>query len=251
MKRIFLTALLQIVLFASLLSAQDSSPQCPSVNKVPDINCDGSVIVTIVGDSLVSGIGDEKNDNKGGYVLRASKKLKDVTFNSLGVPGIRTLELLDEIEKAFTPESGFLESDIVVLDAGRNDRWLFGEPAATYRNLKRVATKTKDAFKQAGKSAPVVITAVLMLPNRGSQGPWVKDLNAIILRSSSDKNPADLRFDLVSKRLLNEDQLHPTSKGYDQLAKTLVTYLTKNLPRKLKGTTSQKKKKSRRSMRRQ
>jgi lysophospholipase L1-like esterase len=69
-----------------------------------------------------------------------------------------------------------------------------------------------------------------MLPNRGSQGPWVKSLNDLLVGSDSLTAPADLRFDKVSKRLLLPDQLHPSPRGYSALSKTLVQYLQKVLP---------------------
>ena len=233
--KFFITFITALILFNSA-QAQD----CPSAHKVPDINCDGRVMVTVIGDSLVAGIGDTKNDNKGGYVLRASAKLKKIEFNSVGVPGLRTLELLKLLKQVFSAKSELAKSDIVILDIGRNDRWLFGEPLATYRNLKRASAQIKKAGKKSQGKPPLVVTAVLMLPNRGSQGPWVKELNSIILKNSTKKDPGDLRFDLVSKRLLNSDQVHPTSQGYEQLSKTLVHYLSKTLPKKISKKKNKK-----------
>jgi hypothetical protein len=43
--------------------------------------------------------------------------------------------------------------------------------------------------------------------------------------------PANLRFDLVSKRLYNADQLHPTALGYEAVTDVFVYYLTKVVPR--------------------
>jgi hypothetical protein len=53
----------------------------------------------------------------------------------------------------------------------------------------------------------------------------MKELDALILKSHSAEAPADLRFDLVSKRLLSADQIHPTSKGYQALADVFVKYI--------------------------
>jgi len=81
----------------------------------------------------------------------------------------------------------------------------------------------------------MVVIATIMLPNRGSQAPWVKEFNGIIIRNNKRTDPTDLRFDLVSKRLLSADQLHPTSQGYEALAKTFVNYLLKKLPGKMRA----------------
>lgn len=219
----------------SFLGTTSESWACPGKHGIPDWNCDGKVVVSVFGDSLAFGFGDTVNGNKGGYVLRAQKKLSDVTFHNLGVQGLRTKEFLALLKGIFDqdkkPEqlSALLESDIVILDLGRNDRWLFGKPIDTYRNLKKGVTKIKDEIKQVTGASPIVVMAVIMLPNRGSQGPWVKELDAIILGKTTKEDPSDLRFDLVSKRLLSTDQIHPTSKGYTALAQTFIKYLTDKL----------------------
>lgn len=206
---------------------------CPAVNGIPDFNCDGDVVIVIMGDSLAYGFGDTRNGNRGGYALRLQRALPAVEVLNFGEQGLHTGQLLLELGRVFRGNGssqvrdGLLRADIVILDVGRNDRWDFGPPAATYRNLKRAASIIKEEVKAAGQLTPYIITAVLMLPNRGSQGPWVADLNKLIRRGSNAANPADLRFDLVSKRLLSSDQIHPTPAGYDALFKTLVSYLKK------------------------
>lgn len=223
-----------LLISAAVFLSNSAAFACPTVDGIPDYNCDGEVIISILGDSLVKGFGDTKNNNVGGYVLRAQKKLPNVEILNLGELGLRTFELFDLIDEKFVADSRVIKSDYVILDLGRNDRWLFGTPAATYRNLKRASAQIKKAVTDiTPDTPPLVITAVIMLPNRGSQGPWVKELDAIILRGSTDKAPNDLRFDLVSKRLLSTDQIHPTPKGYDALSTTFVKYLKKVLPKKV------------------
>ena len=221
-----------------LLSASVASA-CPTVGKLADFNCDGQARVVVVGDSLGFGFGDTKNGNRGGYVLRATRKLPGILITNLSVAGLRTRELLRNLDATFRQPDGseekeaLREADVVVLDVGRNDRWLFGTPLAAYRNLKKAAALIRRKTARDGGSA-LVVQSVLMLPNRGAQGPWVKELNALILKGNTLASPADLRFDLVSKRLLSSDQIHPTSKGYDALSKVFVTYLTKSILAKVK-----------------
>lgn len=222
----------------SLLIPQLASA-CPAKNGIPDYNCDGKVLVTFLGDSLVYGIGDSKNKNKGGYVQRVAAKLPDVNVFGYGVPGQRTKELLnllrDVFDKGKNPEllENILNADVIVLDIGRNDRWLFGQPSEAYRNIKRATTKIRASVEAIQGVSPLVIKAVIMLPNRGSQGPWVKELNSLIFKSNSEAYPADIRFDLVSKRLLSSDQIHPTSKGYDAITKSFLTYVKTKLSKKM------------------
>ena len=210
---------------------------CPLISDIPDFNCDGKIVVTVLGDSLVYGFGDTRNGNQGGYVLRAQKKLKDITIHNLGIQGLKTGGLSAIVVAAFKGKKKFkdfktdlLESDYVVLDLGRNDRWDFGEPSATQKRLKEIRASIRKQVAKADGTPPLVITAVLMLPNRGSQGPWVKVLDKLILDSDTTSAPADLRFDLVSKRLLSDDQIHPTPKGYDALSRQFTRYLTQILP---------------------
>lgn len=216
--------LLPLILGSSALA-------CPTVGRLADFNCDGKAVVVVIGDSLVYGVGDTKNNNQGGYVLRAQERLPLVDFVNQGVAGLRTLPMITRIRKAFDKgaesplASKLLEADLVVLDVGRNDRWLFGLPEATLRNIKRARQMITTKVAEQGATAPLVVTSVLMYPNRGSQGPWVKELDELILQSGTDEYPADLRFDQVSKRLLSPDNVHPTSKGYAALAEVFIKYL--------------------------
>jgi lysophospholipase L1-like esterase len=165
-------------------------------------------------------------------VLRAQARLPQATIQNFGVQGLKTRELITRLDRAFkgTGEATLLEAllsaDLVVLDLGRNDRWLFGLPSATFRNLERARSIITNRVVSRGGVAPMVVLAVLMYPNRGSQGPWVKELNTFIFDSNeAPEKPADLRFDLVSKRLLSSDQIHPTPKGYKAIADVFVKYL--------------------------
>lgn len=208
---------------------------CPKLNSIPDFNCDSKIQITFLGDSLVSGVGDAENKNKGGYVLRVGKALPFATVVNLGKSGLRTQPLLSTVAKKLALKvndpykDSILASDIVVIDIGRNDAWLFGKPLDSYRNIKKTADLIRSKSIEMQGYAPIVVTAVLMLPNRGSQAPWVKELNAIILKNSTLAAPSDLRFDKVSKKLLNIDQIHPTAAGYKALAKSFKSYLLKKL----------------------
>lgn len=161
--------------------------------------------------------------------------LPNITFRNWSKAGEEAGILLRSLNREFRKEilhareQDLIQSTYVVLDIGRNDRWRFGLPSGTYRNLKKIYSLINtQAMARIGRK-PLVITAVLMLPNRGSQGPWVKELDKLILSNSTDTAPADLRFDLVSKRLLSFDQIHPTAQGYAALAKTFVFYLQRRL----------------------
>ena len=228
--------LIPLLLSSSVALAQDCSTQAYGI---PDLNCDGEIQIVVMGDSLVFGFGDTKNKNKGGYITRARKAMPNVLIQNLGFQGLNTEGLLSIIKAAFDDDTSLkvkaalISADVIVLDLGRNDRWLFGEPVTAVKNLVDAGKSIQAEVKKITKIAPLVVNAVIMLPNRGAQGPWVKDFNALVQKTNTALRPADLRFDLVSKRLLGKDQIHPTSKGYDALASTFVKYLKKKLPTRL------------------
>jgi lysophospholipase L1-like esterase len=206
----------------------------PFSYKLLDLNGDCEVVGVVVGDSFSGGVGDTPDD--GGFVLRAARSLPRIELIRMGFPGLETLDLLEKIEKelksnSVTPFKRALErADFVVLDLGRNDRWNFGEPEESARNMWRIQKALRKKIFQLNGVPPVIITSILMLPNRGSQGPWVAKFNQIVASHNSSRFPADLRFDLVSKRLIGSDQLHPSPEGHAALAVTLANYLRKTLP---------------------
>lgn len=214
---------------------------CPDIAGIPDFNCDQSLQIAVIGDSLVFGVGDASHHNRGGYVLRTQNKLKQVIFQNLGVAGLRTAELEKLLVDTFDKNKKkswklvLQSADIIILDLGRNDRWLFGTPNNTFKALKSISDRIRKNVKKLTGIEPMVVIATNMLPNRGSQGPWVKELDNLINNYNAKVKIPSLRFDLVSKRLLSSDQIHPTSKGYDALSKTLLSYLRSPLPKRMKA----------------
>ena len=226
------------------LTAPALAAACPLIGGQVDYNCDGIIQVAVIGDSLVYGVGDTKNSNKGGYVLRAQRAMPNARFLNRGTPGLSARDLVGDLDDILRDASTnelrdeIYSSDIVVLDLGRNDRWFRGPALATYRNIRRLVSMISSRSKTSAGYSPYIITAVLMLPNRGDQGPWVKELNKIILSKTTAGRPSDLRFDLVSKRLLSADQIHPTPKGYDALAKVFTKYLKQVAARRMRQLQS-------------
>lgn len=228
--------LISVLSFSTTALAQDCST---SVYGIKDINCDGEIQIVVMGDSLPYGIGDTKYKNKGGYITRARKKLPKIVIQNLGIQGQTTTGLLSLLKEAFNTKSNpnvksaLANADIVFLDLGRNDRWFFGPESVAVKNILLADKLIQSEVKKISGVSPLVVNAIIMLPNRGSQGPWVKEFNRLLQKTNTTSRPADLRFDLVSKRLLSGDQIHPTSAGYDSLASTFVNYIKRNLPSKV------------------
>ena len=227
---LLLLSLLGLLGFPSTLTA------CPNVAGIPDLNCDGEAKVVVLGDSLVYGIGDTTNGNKGGYVLRTSRAFPSTTFLNHGLGGRRVSRTITDIELAFagTGDSklagDLVEADVVFFDFGRNDWWERKPAIATWRNLKRARELIQTNVKNTTGHAPLVVTAQMALANRTGQGTWVVELNTLLAQKSTPAAPADLRFNTLSKKLLG-DQVHPLPKGYQVLTKIFSQYLTTTLPK--------------------
>jgi lysophospholipase L1-like esterase len=204
------------------------------VGGLPDINCNGSAQVVVMGDSVVYGTGDVRNNGKGGYVLRIAKKFPGASFENRGTPGEEARHVIGVVQDAFTGggdatlASSLTQADIVILDIGRNDWWRFLPAKATWRNLKRLRELIQSHVLDVTGHRPLVITSQIMGANRTGQGTWVAELNQYIASTNKVGAPADLKFSSVSKRLLI-DRVHPSSLGYDAIAKILYNYLTSTL----------------------
>jgi len=228
-----------------VVSTIDCALACEGKYGIRDYNCDKLVQVTVIGDSLVYGFGDTV---KGGYVARLRNKLPEITISGIGIRGLITPGLVSFLNKNLKPEARsnskniLMRSDIIIIDAGRNDRWSFGPAKDAFNNLKKAASIIRKEVKAQTGLEPYVVIAVMMYPNRGAQGPWMKDLNSFISKSDSINTPANVRFDTVSKRLLGPDRLHPTPQGYSRLSSVLESYLrnsTLSRMRQLRPDTDQ------------
>jgi len=220
----------------ALMGLTAPAAACPKVGGLPDLNCDGAAKVLILGDSLVYGIGDTANGNKGGYVLRASRAFPSATFLNHGIGGRRVSRTITDIEVAFAGAGDsnlavdLAEADVIFFDFGRNDWWERKPAIATWRNLKRARELIQSNVTRITGHTPLVITAQMALANRTGQGTWIVELNTLLAQKSTSSAPADLRFNALSKKLLG-DQVHPVSKGYTVLAKIFSNYLSSTLPK--------------------
>lgn len=240
MKRIFVWWSVVFIFFPFILFPAIAAA-CPKIKGFIDYNCDGEIKLVFVGDSIVTGVGDTENGNKGGYVLRIKKRFKFAKVIGVGFPGTESDRLLQKFTEAYVNGddqddivSRIAEADFVLFDVGRNDFWRFNPASFTVRNIRRLVDLVQKKAGRSVNSPPYTGTAILMFTNRGSQNPWLTELQDLLRKANSKKFHAEVPFDQASKRLLGFDQLHPTSAGYDELAGILETYLKKDLQKKLK-----------------
>ena len=100
----------------------------------------------------------------------------------------------------------------------------------SYKALQLAGNKIRKGVRRLTGFEPLVVTSVMMIPGRTYLAPFVKKLNAIILQGNSPDRPSDLRFDRVGADSLSKDKLHPSSKGYEALAKVAEKYVLNALP---------------------
>jgi lysophospholipase L1-like esterase len=204
---------------------------CPKVANLIDYNCDGKIKIAITGDSIVRGIGDEVNDNEGGYVLRLQDYFPEITIENIGVPGYTSLKLYKAFRKRLLDEEDNITkrktfgADIFIVDIGRNDYWQKESPRKTVQYIQKlIRFITREDRKKSG-STPLFFVATLIPTARKFQEPFVVTLNKLLLESSSIKFPVTPIFNRLSTKLLSDDGLHPNSAGYDKIAKVVAKFI--------------------------
>jgi lysophospholipase L1-like esterase len=185
----------------------------------------------LVGDSFVFGTGDERNENRGGYVLRLARTFSSSEVNNFGYPGITTAKLLSYYKQLFAKEPRNSEikelgtSDIVIIDVGRNDYFNRNSSTLTATTIKRLTTVLSTELMKKYGTAPLFISTVLPLTRREIDLGFIEQVNTVLLKLRGRELPAFLRFDKLSPLLLGADGLHPTSAGYDVLANIAIQHV--------------------------
>lgn len=195
----------------------------PTINNLLTVNCDNQLNLVVTGDSIVRGVGDTRNGNRGGYVARLREIFPDARITNAGYSGIRTDELLRKITRAFAQQQPlarkFKNADHIIIDVGRNDFQTHGNPSLAARNVKRL-----NKLLRARTDA--LITVATMLPTtRSNQQPFVLALNSRLLQQRSSRFAVELRFDRVAASLIDSGGIHPTSEGFDDMGERAFDYL--------------------------
>jgi len=222
--------LIMVVVLGGIYPSQAAA--CPLVGRFVDYNCDQLYKIAFVGDSIVVGVGDSLYGSHGGYPLRIQKRFSTSRVVNLGVPGVTSLRLYQLLASGLRPgtpsplKAQLRSADIIVIDVGRNDYWQKVPPGMVVRNIFRIAGLLRSQLFKNGV-APLVVVAT-MIPNaRSCQAPYVSEINSLLLRYRFPHLPGYLRFDRdMSTSLLGGDGLHPTSAGYERMAKIAAHYLT-------------------------
>jgi lysophospholipase L1-like esterase len=224
--------LIMLCLWAAATVPAAPSSACPLVLKgLIDWNCDGKFKIFFTGDSIVSGAGDSLHHDWGGYPLRVQQHFPRAATVNYGIRGITSGGLLRNFISNLHRKgrNGIKQqlrnSDIVIIDVGRNDYWDETSPGSVVRNIARMVEVIREFVAGTGETVPFVVVTTLVTNARSFQKPYVDEINRLLLHYRSSKLPVQIRFDGMSSSLLGGDGLHPTSEGYDYLAGVVLKFL--------------------------
>lgn len=216
------------VLCFCLLQPINAANACPLIDGLIDYNCNQAGKISITGDSFVKGVGDSKS--KGGYVGRVEDNFANFRFTETGVNGVTTARLLSNF-KRFLPRhkttyNRSINSDIMIIDVGRNDYWQKVQPSMVVRNIKRLVKFLKsNLVDDRADAAPKIFVSALLPTKRSFQAPFIREVNRLLLKQKGAKLPVYLRFDKLSQNIVGEDGLHPTARGYTKIASFLTKFI--------------------------
>ena len=209
---------------------------CPRIGRLLDFNCDRQLRIAFTGDSIVKGVGDEVNENNGGYVLRTQERFTRAQIFNLGVAGITTPRLFASFRTLLLKKQegqtkiNTRDSDLIIIDVGRNDFYLETPAVETIANLKKLVRLLRRHIGSDVQSPPLIAVSTLLPTTREFQKQFIAEVNHLLVLNSSGFFPVRLRFDVIDPLLISFDGLHPISAGYDQMASIVATYLTQQYP---------------------
>ncbi len=205
---------------------EEKNRTAPSLNPR---NKKNSVSITIIGDSIAKGTGDEKGKGLSGYIPDYFKNQtsKDIIVNNAGIPGLHVSGLLEQLQ------SGKLDmltsdSDYIVISIGGNDARGISSVNDISKDdefssiLNRYLSNLKESIKLIRKSNPecIIIFIGLYSPEPGNgnsrfinewnyktESAVDGDINTVFLSTYGT-------FKLNSNRFIAPDKLHPNSAGY-------------------------------------
>ncbi|OWR31551.1 lysophospholipase [Saccharibacillus sp. O23] len=230
----------------NLAESEASSAAAPLTEREPSPE-DGSYRIVAIGDSLAKGTGDTTGQ---GFARRAAAGLeeagrKPVHFlNNLGINGMTTQELLDELKQPGV-QYVLKEANVILLSIGANDLFQGGAALQTGADAPNTAAleqalpgteerlgRALDELRKINPTAEIVYIGLYnpfgdieSLREEGDRGivEWnAKAASLIVERDGMTLTPT---FDLFQRdpgAYLSFDHFHPNSAGYERIARRIV-----------------------------
>lgn len=187
---------LGLLLLLSLAGCRDRTPQLTSL--------DSDAVILAFGDSLTSGYGA---DSTASYpaVLENLTGFRTVNAGRPGELSAEGLKRLPDLLQRYQP-------DLVILCHGGNDLLRRQDPAQTAANLRRMIETVQNS------------KAEVMLLGVPQPGLWLKAAPFYQEIADEYRIPcnSDILPEILSRRELKSDTIHPNAAGYRQLAEILA-----------------------------
>lgn len=197
---------------------------CPLIDGLVDMNCDGIVKLSMTGDSIVRGTGDNVGSSENsGWVFRLKEIFPEANIQNVGVPGVKTKELRHLFIKNLVPgEEAYNEmryADYVIIEVGTNDFFNDKPASFTVSAIKRLVDTLRDFYTDTlGATEPIFVVAVPPTSRRSFQNPFLKSLASELMKKKTQLNVL-VRFDKLGQSIISKkDHLHPSPKGYERMA---------------------------------
>jgi lysophospholipase L1-like esterase len=216
---------LAIFLFLSCGFFSSSDAQS-SLRRLCRTNC----TVLVIGDSFVSGVGDDRPKNENGYVGRLRTLMPSWKFRRIGIPGGSTNEIYRAVlggiggEKRYQVTRKLSQVDFVIVDAGRNDYWEGLDQSDVVRSLSRLTSLVDNEIYARYEKDPFIALMMVAPSSRSYQAGWLDQLNKAYLSNSINDVNGKIRVDLLSEYKPGYDGLHPNDVGYEQIACFVAKY---------------------------
>lgn len=198
--------------------AETASVPAPAVPSAQTVRQDGRPVIVAFGDSLTEGYGA---DNGKSYPDYLQKDLDHSGYRyrvvNAGISGNTTKDGVDRLPDVLT-----LKPKVVIVAFGGNDG-LRGLPlTATRENLDQIVHTLKDA------GAQIVLGGITLPPNYGKE--YIQQFNAIYSDEAKKYHlpwtPFLLRNVWGVPGRMQEDGIHATEIGNEQVAKNLLPLVT-------------------------
>lgn len=217
---------------------------------IPNYKNANSIKVTIMGDSIANGTGDEKGKGLSGYIpfYFRNQTSKDISIENTGINGLRSGGLLEQLQSGKL-DTLITDSDYIVISIGGNDaRGILSVKGISKEDefnniLDRYLLNLKESLKIIRKNNPSCIIVLIELYNPYQNED--QDDNSLLLNNWNFKTeqllendgkaisiPTYALFKFNIERFIAADGLHPNSAGYrmisDMISKSVESLLVKD-----------------------
>lgn len=203
------------------------------------------VNIVTIGDSLTEGVGDETNN--GGYTgileekLAEKRKFGTVSLSNYGIMGLRTTDLLTQLQGRSMEES-LANADTIIVTIGGNDVMqivvdnflditfdLFEDEQVIYEeNLQKILTKIRDINANAtilliGLYNPFDGMIEISAEINTIISNWNEGSRMILSKfDNTEFVTIDEAFRETDESVLSADAFHPNAKGYEIISEKII-----------------------------